>query len=56
MTCKECNDEKCNDERLQAELEGLKNIVDRLWGDESPSMIKVIVRAKAMLENWVNRS
>lgn len=38
-------------ENLQIELEGLKNQVDRLWGSESPSMEKVILRAKAMLEN-----
>jgi len=42
---------KIMNEDLEIELQGLKNMVDRLWGSESPSMVKVIVRAKAMLEN-----
>lgn len=41
-------------EPVWAELEGLENQVNRLWGNKAPSMVKVIVRAKALLEQGIH--
>ena len=37
-------------ERLKAELEGLKYMVNLYWGGNEQNMIKVVVKAKALLE------
>jgi hypothetical protein len=44
-------------ERVEIELKGLKDQVDRYWGSESTDISVTIVRAKAMLENshWHKR-